>query len=124
MVLAARGRAVAHLGAKITPKGPAMRQIAFAAVLMLSACGVDTVTLPPLDAGPAAPAVPGGPADACGASGLQVLVGQDVALFEAQNRPGPVRILRPNQPVTMDFSEARLNVAIDERNRITRIYCG
>ncbi len=92
------------------------------ACLALSACAPEVATLPPLgaDAGPATPAGP----DECGASGLQVLVGQRVELFEGQVRPGPKRILGPNDVATMDFNPKRTNVYIDEGSRITRITCG
>jgi hypothetical protein len=93
------------------------------ACLSLAACAPQVDTLPPLDAGNAAPAVPGAP-DTCGAAGLQVLIGQRVELFEGQVRPGPKRIVGPSDVVTTDFNPARTTVYIDGGNRITRITCG
>lgn len=91
------------------------------ACLSLSACAPEMTTLPPLDAG-AAPAAPG--PDTCGASGLQMLVGQRVELFEAQIRPGPKRVLAPTDVATTDVNPKRTTVYIDEGSRITRITCG
>lgn len=35
-----------------------------------------------------------------------------------------VRVVRPNDMVTQDFRDNRLNIALDERDRVTRLYCG
>ncbi|GGH62085.1 hypothetical protein GCM10011341_35920 [Frigidibacter albus] len=35
-----------------------------------------------------------------------------------------LRVINPGQMVTMDYLEARLNIAIDEQDRISRVYCG
>lgn len=63
-------------------------------------------------------------ADACGASGLQGLIGGPVPATIAA--PGPVRIYAQGDPVTMDYSERRLNVVLDHatRSRIIAITCG
>lgn len=63
----------------------------------------------------------GDSADLCGASDLQVLVGQpfsDTSFDEA------ARIIRPGTAVTQDFRPDRLNVELDENDVITRIACG
>jgi hypothetical protein len=62
--------------------------------------------------------------DACGASGLQGLIGGPVPATIAA--PGPVRIYAQGDPVTMDYSERRLNVVLDAatRSRIVAITCG
>ena len=91
--------------------------------LALGACAPQVQTLPPLDAGSPAPAIPGAP-DTCGAAGLQVLVGQRVELFESQVRAGPKRILGPGDVATTDFNPRRVTVTIDGSTRITRIACG
>ncbi len=101
-----------------------MRPILIAALMSLAACDQPIPSLPPLDAGSAAPPPVAAAPDSCGAAGLQVLVGQNVALFEAQARTGPARILRLGQAVTMDYSDQRVNVAVDAADRITRITCG
>lgn len=101
-----------------------MRPAALIAVLALSACVETLPTLPPVDSGKPAPQPVPPAADTCGAQGLQILVGQNVALFESQARSGPSRVIRPGQAVTQDYSEARVNVTVDTQDRITRIYCG
>ncbi len=90
------------------------------ACLALSACAPEMTTLPPVGA----ENVPAAGPDTCGATGLQVLVGQRVELFEGQVRPGPKRILGPNDVATTDFNPKRTNVYIDEGSRIVRFTCG
>ena len=34
-----------------------------------------------------------------------------------------IRIIRPNQPVTMDYREDRLNLDLDANDSITRVHC-
>ena len=34
------------------------------------------------------------------------------------------RVVRPGQPVTMDYSAARVNINVNERNAISSITCG
>jgi len=63
-------------------------------------------------------------ADACGAAGYQSLVGQTEADFAAITFPGPVRMIRPGQAVTMDFREDRLNIEFDAAGRVLRVFCG
>ena len=94
------------------------------ACLSLAACAPPVDTLPPIDAGNAAPAVPGAP-DTCGAAGLQVLVGQRVELFEGQVRPGPEAHPRPERSWRRRISiPSATTVYIDDGSRITRITCG
>lgn len=62
-------------------------------------------------------------ADACGALALQYLVGQNSAVLAAVDLPHGTRIIPPGTMVTMDYQEDRLNLDIDEANRITRVYC-
>jgi hypothetical protein len=35
-----------------------------------------------------------------------------------------VRVLAPDTMVTQEFREKRVNIALNEKNRIARIYCG
>lgn len=63
--------------------------------------------------------------DACGAAGLQYLVGQDEAALAAITFAAErVRVIRPGQPVTMDYSPERLNIELDAAGRIQRLSCG
>ena len=67
---------------------------------------------------------PGNPMTTCGADGWQHLVGQSGDVLAAAQFPAPMRVLRPGDITTMEFLAERLNVAVDEQNRITRVYCG
>ena len=62
--------------------------------------------------------------DACGASGLQSLVGQPEAVIYATTFVGPIRVVRPGQPVTEEYSAERANFMLDARGRITSVTCG
>ena len=91
-----------------------MRRIATlaAAVAALAACL------------PGAPPPAAMPEDACGASGLQHLVGRPEAEAQGLSAPGAVRIIRPGMAVTMDYSPYRLNFWLDRRDVIERVVCG
>lgn len=91
-----------------------------AALLLLAACVTEGGSGPA--PGPAPDPAP--VADACGASGLQGLVGQQASTLDTMRFAQRMRVIRPGQMVTMDYSEARLNIAVDEAERITRVYCG
>ena len=67
---------------------------------------------------------PPGSMDTCGADGWQHLVGQSGDVLAATLFPAPMRVLRPGDATTMEFLAERLNVAVDEQNRITGVYCG
>ena len=64
------------------------------------------------------------PTDSCGAVRLQGLVGQPVDVFDSIRFTQPVRIVRPGEAVTMDFSPNRLTVETTETDRISRLSCG
>lgn len=93
-----------------------------ALLCLLSACAQQT------------PATPGAPpanssAGQCNPSGAQFAVGRaaEAALVEqARQRSGAqmARVIRPGQPVTLDYNLQRLNLDIDASNRITRAHCG
>lgn len=77
---------------------------------------------------PAAPPVQplpdDGMADACGATGLQGLVGQPEGVLETMRFSQTLRVIRPGMAVTMDYSPFRLNILTDAAGRIERVYCG
>jgi hypothetical protein len=88
---------------------PAVRLIP--TLLLLAACVPDAVP-------------PSTPVGTCGASGLQGLVGQPATVLQTMKFGTVTRIIRPGQAVTMDYSETRLNIAIDKDERIERVTCG
>jgi hypothetical protein len=103
-----------------------MRSTIFAALaaiasLLISACGIAPAT------GQASNPLP--VSNRCNAAPAQFAMGRnvDVALEnEARTRAGAkaVRVLRPNQVVTMEFSAERLNLTVDDVGRVTRVSCG
>ncbi|HZW17406.1 MAG TPA: I78 family peptidase inhibitor [Luteimonas sp.] len=66
----------------------------------------------------------------CSADAAQSFVGQqasDDIVAQAQaaaGAKGAVRVIKPGQPVTMDYRADRLNVEVDEQGAIVRISCG
>jgi hypothetical protein len=95
--------------------------IAAAAFLLMSACGTVPATGQAPDPAPVS--------TRCNAAPAQFAMGRnvDAALEkEARTRAGAkaVRVLRPNQVVTMEFSAERLNLTVDDVGRVTRVSCG
>lgn len=88
-----------------------------------------TATSPPAEAS-TTPAAPPDMAASCDADAAQSFVGEEaseVAVAEAKDAAGAkgaVRVLKPGQPVTMDYNGDRLNVIVDDGNRIVQITCG
>jgi Peptidase inhibitor I78 family len=62
--------------------------------------------------------------NACGADGLQSLIGQDDAVLAAMTFPQGTRFLYPGTPVTEDYSPVRLNIDIEQSGTITGVWCG
>lgn len=74
-------------------------------------------------------AVAAPPVGNCDASQVQGLVGQtftDTLLEQAKQDAGAnaVRVLKPDQPVTMEFLGERLNIEVDEKDVISDVRCG
>ena len=80
---------------------------------LLSACAMPIVSYPP-------PTDP----NACGAPGLQRLIGMPATVIPPTGVWASIRIIHPGDIVTMDYSPIRLNVYVDAANRITRLTCG
>jgi hypothetical protein len=69
------------------------------------------------------------PVGSCDASQAQGLVGQpaeQALLDQARTDTGAkrLRVLKPNQAVTMEFDGERLNIEVDAKNQITGVRCG
>ena len=93
--------------------------IIVAAAAIVSGC----VTVEPT----AAPGSPSG--RVCSADSLSQFVGQSAtsevgAEMLRISGAGTIRWIQPGMAVTMDFRQDRLNVQLDEQNRITDISCG
>lgn len=85
------------------------------ALFFLTACVEDQVLTPPN---------PDLPRHTCGADGYLNLVGQSANILAAMTFPAPVRIIKPGTPITEDYSEQRLNIIVDKKNKISDFYCG
>jgi hypothetical protein len=95
-----------------------MRQLSVLAVcsgLVLSACVAPA---------PAPAPLPGNPADTCGAASFQNLVGRPGVVLDGMRFSQDVRVIQPDQAVTMDFRGDRLNIWLDRRDVIWRVSCG
>ena len=62
--------------------------------------------------------------NACGAAELQGLVGQRASVLDTMRFSQPTRIIRPGEAVTMEYGPNRLNIEINEADRIARVSCG
>jgi hypothetical protein len=99
---------------------PILAAFATTITLLMSACGTPAP-------GPAPDPAP--VAGRCNAAPAQFAVGRnaDTALEnETRTRAGAktVRVLKPNQIVTMEFNAERLNLSVDDAGRVTRVNCG
>lgn len=98
-----------------------LRALALSATVVLAACAAP----PPAADAPAAHM----PASACNADAAQSLVGQAATQdnFEAARKASgaaTLRMLKPGQPMTMDFRGDRVNVLEDANGKIEKITCG
>lgn len=98
-----------------TRKDSAMKRLV--PILLLAGC----VQADPI---PAPPPLPAAAQDTCNANSYAELVGQDASALERVLILGRVRIIRPGQPVTMDYWANRINFMIDADERIAKISCG
>jgi hypothetical protein len=80
--------------------------------LLLSACAATV------------PSVPEAQHDTCNAGRHADLVGQDATALERVLILGMVRVIRPDDIVTMDLRAERINFKIDAVEKITAITCG
>lgn len=63
--------------------------------------------------------------DPCGAGQLAALIGAPVPeALEDLPVPGPVRVIRPGQRITMDHIPQRLNIELDADGIVTGLRCG
>lgn len=76
----------------------------------------------PLGACVAPPAPP--EPDDCRASELQDLVGQPEAVLNGMRFSQVLRVIEYGMAVTMDYNPARLNISLDQQERIERVSCG
>lgn len=60
----------------------------------------------------------------CGAAAYAGLRGQPLTALPGDEIPGTMRIILPGDTLTSDFSPTRLNVTLDDSNRIAALSCG
>lgn len=78
---------------------------------------------------PDRPRPPRPPRDQCQADRAQFIIGKvaENRLVERARRASgsrTVRVLRPGQPVTMDYRIDRLNIEVDQRSFVRSVRCG
>ena len=61
---------------------------------------------------------------ACGADALQGLAGQERSVLATMKFGTTTRVIEGGMPITMDYSQTRLNFAIGKNGRILRVFCG
>jgi len=94
--------------------------------LALAACEPASVVPPggPGSEPPIMPVLPPPDQDSCNANAYVAQVGQPSTSLERITILGPVRVIRPDSAVTMDFREERINFYVDGNGLITNILCG
>jgi hypothetical protein len=96
----------------------------------LLAAAVLAAAMPLIGCAPMPPAEPSPPyIGQCDAEQARWAIGQAatadvVERIRIDTRSQTVRTIRPGQAVTMDYSAARVNVHVNERNAITGVTCG
>lgn len=83
------------------------------APLLLSACVMEPVPMPPDNN-----------LSSCGADDLQYLVGRPGVVLDGMRFSQDVRVIQYGMAVTMDYSPYRLNFWLDRRDVIERVVCG
>ncbi|MEL6607895.1 MAG: I78 family peptidase inhibitor [Pseudomonadota bacterium] len=63
-------------------------------------------------------------ADTCGIAQSGITVGMTREQVMDVEILGPVRVVRPGDVVTLDFLENRLNIGMDDMDRVVRLTCG
>ena len=82
-----------------------------ALILLLAGCEALPPTTPPPDA-------------ACDAASYDHLVGRSRDVLAAMTFPEPMRVYTRGDMITQDYVPERLNVVLDERGTIVRVWCG
>ena len=88
-----------------------------------------SVNSPPVDRGPAPNPQPPPSSGKCDATKAQWAVGQRASLELLERardaaQANVARFIRPNEPVTLEFSPARLNLGLDARDIVASVICG
>lgn len=84
-------------------------------MLLLAACE-------PEPTGPRGPAMPD-LSDACGASAHQGLLGKPADAWKTAGIKATVRVIPAGSAITADYSPQRMNIELDDQNRISAVAC-
>ncbi len=87
------------------------------ALVVLAACTEETPPDPPIDQ-------PVEDTTACGGGPDSNLVGQSVDVLAAMTFPGPIRVIRPGMLITQEYNPKRMNLDVDSKGIIIRVWCG
>lgn len=96
--------------------GARIGALAVAAVMALAACE-------PLPPAPGPGPIPPQPSDECGASGYQGLIGQPREVLTSMRFPLGTRVIGPDDAVTADYREGRLNIEYGRGGLIEKVSC-
>ncbi|MDA8485462.1 I78 family peptidase inhibitor [Pseudomonas resinovorans] len=104
---------------------PISLSLALAGLLLAGCSSTDTPETPAA----AAPAAEASLSGTCNSAAVAALVGKnaDTALVEQAKRQSGAemaRVLRPHQPITMDYNSRRLNIDVDELGVVKQFSCG
>lgn len=101
----------------------------FPLLVLLAGCA-ERNSFPPIDS-PRTPAQPAEPAPvgradlaSCGGDKVSLLIGQPASVLPATGGWSALRLLRPGQMMTMDYSATRLNVMLDASGIMVDMTCG
>lgn len=95
------------------------KMLMIAPFVFLSACEIGGIST----SAPRGPSLPPVAEDTCNANQYSSLIGQDVTALERVLLMDQVRVIRPDDAVTMDFRAERINFNIGSDNRIVSINC-
>ena len=104
---------------------PISLSLALAGLLLAGCSSTDTPETPAA----AAPVAEASLSGTCNSAAVAALVGKnaDTALVEQAKRQSGAemaRVLRPHQPITMDYNSRRLNIDVDELGVVKQFSCG
>lgn len=60
----------------------------------------------------------------CGAGAMQGQIGKDRSILAAMSFPAGTRIIEPGMMITEDYRPERLNIDLDDKGLIARVWCG
>jgi len=87
------------------------------ALVVLAACSGETPPEPPHE-------LQVEDTTSCGGGSDSNLVGQSVDVLAAMTFPGPVRVIHPGMLITQEYNTKRMNLDMDSKGTIIRVWCG